>query len=155
MPSARFIAAITAPNTSECPAHLVTINRADWPAAIRLTDCGADVVSNSETFLARAIEVTLPGESAELGARRGRLVIDNTDPDIIARLRIPGPKPSARLDVVLAGFPNDLEESWPGLKVNGVAVNGGTIEIELTPRDDASESFPVQWFSPHRTPALY
>lgn len=155
MPSARFIKAIMAPNSSDCVVELLTLTHTGWPAPLRFCNGGADIVSNGETFYARAMQIALPGESAEGGARRGRAIIDDVERDLVALLRSIPDSPGARVDVVLTAFPDDLELSWPGMSVTADAPTGDAVELELTTRDDTVETFPVQSYSPVNAPGLY
>lgn len=155
MPSARFVAALTGAQTSEAPVLLVTLTHASWAAPLRFCEGGADLVSNGDTFLARAMSVSLPGESRDQGARRGRLALDDTDRAIVSFVRTAPTKPSALLQVVLAGYPDDVELSWPGLSVVAYAAGVDRLELELALRDDSVEIFPVQSFSPAPCPGLF
>lgn len=161
MPSARFIEAITAQETSEQPVVLVTITHADFAAPIRWCTGGSDIVQDEggpgeETFTARAMKVALPGEGAEAGARRARLIVDNIEQDAIAALRSVGMgRPAVLLEVILADYPDDVEMSWPGLRAVAARPAAESIEIELTPRDDGEEEWPVQSYSQGRVPGLF
>ncbi|HRE45471.1 MAG TPA: hypothetical protein PKY87_16060 [Terricaulis sp.] len=166
MPSPRFIRAITAQETSDAPATLITLTHPSFPAPIRLTDCGRDLVSSAAalligmeteaTFTARAMQPpVLPGDAAEVTQRRANLVIDNTERDVLAIMSLANSEISARLDLVLAATPDVLEESWPGLRVTEFSPAGGMLAITLAPREDSSETWPFQTFAPSRTPALF
>lgn len=155
MPSSRFVAAFLAPETSECPVVLVTITHASFAGPMRFNDSGADLISNGNLFEGRAQQVALPGEGAEAASRAGRIVIDDTDQLLVAPLRNAGNKPFVRLDVVLAAYPDDIEVSWPGLRVTSMRAVGGQIELDLARRDDSGEIWPYQGFTPHRTPGLF
>lgn len=155
MPSARFIEAVLAPNTAECPIELVTLTHASFPAPLRFCTGGGDVTSLTRLFKGRAMQIQLPGESADAGGRRGRLVIDDTPRDVIAALRLAATKPTCLLEVALKAYPDDIELSWPGLEVLQVSPAGQDVEIIVGLRDDSQETFPVQSYSPHRCPGLF
>jgi hypothetical protein len=161
MPSERFINAITAQETAELPVVLVTITHADFTAPLQWCTGGADIVQDEggggeKTFTARAMKVALPGEGAEAGSRRARLMVDNIEQDAIAELRsVQLGRPIVLLEVVLADYPDDVEISWPGLQVIAARPQSDAIEIELSPRDDSEEEWPVQSFSQGRVPGLF
>lgn len=160
MPSARFLAAVLEPNSAECAVHLITITHEAFGEPLRWCEGGADIVSNAfgeepVTFKAIAMQVAPPGDSADAGGRRGRLTVDNTGLDIIGTLRQATSFPDARLDVVLAAYPDDIEMTWLGLEVVTSRPNGSVIEMEVAQREDGVEVFPYQGFTPHRTPGLY
>lgn len=155
MPSPEFIAAIAAQETSESPVMLVTVEHADFPATLRWCTGGEDIVSNGETFSARAMKVTPPGEG-EPGVRRARIVVDNIEQDAVASLRsVQSGRPAVTIEAVLASAPDVIEVSWPGLELVGFSPAGDGIDIDVGPRDDSEEEFPVQTFSPARTPGLF
>lgn len=166
MPSPRFIRAIAAQDTPEAPATLITITHANFPAPIRLTDAARDIVSTAPALLigeeTEAVFTAwpmqspqLPGDGADVGARRANLVLDNTDRSVLAILSLANSEPEARLDLILAATPDVLENSWPGLRVTEFAPGGGALAITLAPREDSSETWPYQTFAPGRTPGLF
>lgn len=155
MPSARFIAAIAAQETSERPVTLVTIDHASFDAPIRLASGGVDVTCDGLLYTARAMKVSLPGEGPEPSARRGRLQIDNVDPAIVAQLRAASSKPSVELRLVLGAWPDDVELEWLGLRIETQRPLVDTIDVELAPRDDSTETWPVQAYTPFRCPGLF
>jgi len=155
MPSARFIAAALAQETAECAVFLVTIEHAAFPAPVRWCTGGEDVNSNGREFVATAMKVTPPGDAPDANGRRGRITVDNTDPENIARLRTATSFPSVTIEVVLADWPHDIELSWPDLELVAQRPHGQAIELEAAYREDNGEMFPYQGFTPHRFPALY
>lgn len=155
MPSPAFIAAITGQNTAEAVVHLVTIEHADFVAPLRYCTGGEDIVSNGATFTARAMKVQTPGEG-EPGARRARILIDNIEQDAVASLRsVQTGRPSVTIETILASDPDLIELSYPALELRAFSPSGDSIDIEIAPRDDSEEEFPVQTFSPMRTPGLH
>lgn len=155
MPSARFIEAVLEPDSPDCAVTLVTLTHASFAAPLRFCTGGEDLTSNGLLFKGRAMDVSLPGESADRGARRGRLRIDDVSRDLIGPLRAAATKPGASIEAVLAGFPDDIEISWPGLSVEAARMQGDTVELDLALRDDSIETWPVQAFTPFRCPGLF
>lgn len=161
MPSQRFLDAITAQETSECAVVLVTITHASFPAPVRWCTGGADIVQDEggpgeKLFTARAMKVALPGEGADAGARRARIMVDNIEQDAVGLLRsVPSGRPGVLLEVVLAAYPDDVEVSWPGLRMTASRPAAESIEIEISPRDDSEEEWPVQSYSQGRVPGLF
>jgi len=155
MPSERFIRAVTAQHCADADATLLTLTHANFDAPIRLCTGGRDLISNAQLFKAEPMRIILPGESAELGARRGRVTLDNTTPELVAQLQLATSEIAARLDKVLADWPDELELSWPGLRVTDFRPLTGAIELELSPREDVAETFPHQGFTPRRAPGLF
>lgn len=164
MPSARFIRALAAQETPESPVVLLTLTHAVFPAPVRVADSGRDIISTAATLLigeeteavfeARAMTPILPGDSADVGARRGRFVIDNTDLTFGARLLTAPNEIDARIDLVLAAYPNDVEWSVLGLRVTAMPFGVNAVELTLSPREDSTEPFPFQSFTRRRTPGL-
>lgn len=155
MPSERFIRAITAQETPEVPVVLVTITHASFSEPLRWCTGGEDIVSNTIPFTARAMQVALPGEG-DAGARRARIIVDNIEQDAVAELRsVQMGRPQVKLEVILAAYPDDVELTWPGLRVVASRPGVDSIELEITPRDDGEEEWPVQSYSQGRFPGLY
>lgn len=155
MPSGRFLTAITAQESSEAVVVLVTITHADFAAPMRFCTGGEDIVSNGNTFEARAMKVSLPGEG-DSGQRRARLNIDAVEPDVIAELRNVGAgRPQVSMELILSAFPDDVEISYLGLSITAARPQGESIEIEIMPRDDGEEEWPVQSYSQGRVPGLF
>lgn len=161
MPSERFIKALTDQDTSDVICTLVTIEHADLATPLRYCTGGIDLVQNEgeldeRVFEARAMKVALPGEGADAAARRARLQLDNTTQDAVAALRSVGRgRPLVMLEVVLQEFPDDVEMSYVGLQVTSMEPQREAFSLDLAPRDDGEEEWPVQTFSPGRTPGLF
>jgi hypothetical protein len=166
MPTPRFIRALAAQETSERPALLITFTHANFPAPVRLTDCGFDLVTTAASLLvgmeteasytAWAMQPpVLPGEGPDPAQRRAQLVIDNTDRSIMATFAMADSEITARLDLVLADAPDDLQETFSGLRVLDYEPGQGALTITLAPREDSDEVFPYQAFTPKRTPGLF
>lgn len=165
MPSPRFIRALAAQDTSERPATLITFRHEAFDAPIRITDCATPITSNAAALLdegeTEAVftpwamhPVELPGEG-DASTRNGRLSIDNTDRSIQAQFSFAQDEIECRLDLILADAPDDLQESFPRMRVTEYTPAGGMMAIALAPRDDSSEVWPYQTFAPGRTPALF
>lgn len=155
MPSARFTAAALAQESAECPVFLVTIEHADFPEPLRWCTGGADITSNGDLFSAVAMKVMPPGDSPEANARRGRITVDNTTPAAVGMLRLAANGQSVKIEIILAGYPDDIEVSWEDLVVVNQRPNAPAIELELVEREDTGEIFPKQSFNSRRFPALY
>lgn len=166
MPSPRFIRALAAQETDERPATLVTFMHASFAEPIRLTDCATPITSTAAALLLEGETeavftpwtmqpVELPGEGADAGARRGRLQMDNTDRSLQAQFSFAQDEIECRLDLVLADAPDDLQESWPRMRVTEYTPAGGMMTIALAPRDDSAEVWPYQTYSQSRTPGLH
>lgn len=155
MPSARFVEAILSPNSAECIVEMVTIEHDDLTETLRYCTGGVDIVSNERVFKARAMKLAKPGQGRE-GAKRARFTIDNIEQDAVAELRsVTKGRPAVTYEIVLAAYPDDIEEIVTGLQLTAIRPQGETLELEIAPRDDSEEEFPVQSFSPGRTPGLF
>ncbi len=166
MPSPRFIRALAAQETEERPATLITFTHDSFAEPIRLTDCATPITSTAAALLQEgeteavftpwAMQaVELPGESADTSARRSRLMIDNTDRSVQAIFAFAQDEIECRLDLVLADAPDDLQQSWPRLRVIEYSPAGGVMSIALAPRDDSAEVWPYQTYAQGRTPGLF
>lgn len=155
MPSARFTNAALAQESAEQLVFLVTIEHAAFPETLRWCTGGADITSNGNLFEARASKVIPPGDSAETGGRRGRIMLDNTTPDAIGMLRLATSRPAVTIEAVLAAYPDDVEFSWPYLEITGQRPNAQAIELDVAERDDSNETFPYQAFTPRRFRGLF
>lgn len=164
MPSPRFIQAVTSQNSGECDVLLVTIEHASFPEPLRYCTGGANIVSTvldgegepvARTFTARAMKIAAPGDSADRNGRRGRITIDNVEPDAIGRLRTAPSQPDVTVELILASYPDDIEMAWRGLKLLDQRPNGSAIELDIGPRDDSVHAFPYQAYTPNRTEGLF
>ncbi|HRO02388.1 MAG TPA: DUF1833 family protein [Terricaulis sp.] len=166
MPTPRFIRALAAQETAERPATLVTFSHAAFSEPIRITDCATPITTTAPALLLEgeteavftpvAMQaVELPGEGADATARRSRLLIDNTDREVQAKFAFAQDEIECRLDLVLADAPDDIQESWPRLRVTEYSPAGGMMTVALAPRDDSAEVWPYQTFAPGRTPGLF
>lgn len=156
MPSPRFLEAMASATTAERAVTLVTITHAEFGGALRWCSGGAELVSQGRTFLARQMDVAPPGESAEGRPASARLVLDNIEPNAVAALRtIQLGRPKVMLEIVLAETPDEIERRWAGLQIVAARPGLAGIECDLAPRDDGEETWPLQSFSPERTPGLF
>lgn len=155
MPSLSFIETVLSPDTEENHVCLVEVSHASLAVPLRVCSGGADLISNSRQFLAYPFLIALPGEGGERSARLARIEIDNVDPVILATLRKLSTRPSVKLEVVLASAPNEIAFSWPNLKLGNPGYDSARISVELTPRDDSTETWPKQRYGPTLYPGLF
>jgi hypothetical protein len=156
MPSARFIEAIAAQNTSEQAVVLVTVTHSSFGGPLRWCTGGADIVSRGFTFAARPMTPAPPGESADGRPSAAKLIVDNLDPDAVGAFRtISAGRPKVLIEVVLAATPDVVEKTWPGLQIVASRPTIDSIECDIAERDDGEEIWPLQAFTPGNTPALF
>ncbi len=149
--SAACKAALYAPNTGDLPLCLLTLDHDDWAQPVRLVNDRQDLVSNGDTYTARAFSVQLPADKD--GPPRAVLVVDNVDRALVAAMRTITTPPTVSIGLVLRSAPNTIERTWPNLRIRSAQIHATALEVELGPNAVFDEGYPGLDFTPLAFPA--
>jgi hypothetical protein len=152
--SAAFIAACNAAETGEGFYVLITIEHEDLPAAIRLNNSGATLVSRGETFLACPVQVTLTDDTEDRPPQ-AKLVMDNIDRTMVAAVRSINSPCTVTLEVVKDSDLDTVEAELTDFQLRDVTYNALTIEGTLSLEALFSEPAVGWTFSPTYFPGLF
>lgn len=155
--TARLRAAMQAQETGEVLQTVCEIAHAsivDGP--LRVVSDLQDFTSDGKTYTAFPFRVTLPA-SAEDGRGRLRLVLDSVDRRVLQAIRQipPGDPPTVKVDLILASEPDQVQISFPELKLRNVTYDVFTVEGEIAVHEDDREPAPAMTFSPATFPGLF
>jgi hypothetical protein len=113
---------------------------------------GAD--KSSEPFLWIVASAVLPGDAEDAPAS-AQIVLDNLDAGIAELLRSFIEPATARIAVVMAATPDEIEGEWHGLQLASADGNAGEISITLTREEIEQEHFPPGRMTRHKFPGLH
>lgn len=167
MPSQSFRDAAFPQETGEAFVALLTIEHADLPAPILLTDAGVDIVYASDlidangnvaavagTYLNFPIEIVAPGQSDS--EPRGTIRIANVDQAIGAAIEAITDPATVTITVVLSsdtsaivGGPHRLFE------MSNVRGDAMVVEAELSRPSLTVQPYPKHWIRPAVFKAMY
>ena len=143
-----------AQDTDEVWLVLITIDHDDLAQPIRVVNNTEDITSNGETFVGFPFDITLP-DAREDAPPRARLVIDNVSREIAQAVRTITSAPTVTIEVVRAGDPDTVEQSWPFFKLRNVKWDVAQVSGDLTLEDFTREPYPAGIFSPASFPGLF
>lgn len=147
------VASLTAENTSEVWLVLLEIDHADLAAPIRVVNDNVNCTHNGDVYLGLPFAIELPGEDAEEPGM-ATVAIPNVDRSVVrAGREIAGPA-TATLTVVLASQPDTVEVSYPGLTLNDLQWDAGTVRGRLRFESIVTEPCTLI-ITPERFPGLF
>lgn len=152
--SSNAMAEMTAQETGEVYAVLLTLDHDDLDAPIRVNNSGADITSNGENFIAFPFDIVLP-DDPEGAAPRARLAIDNVDRQIISAVRGLSSAPTILMQVIRVSDPDVIEAEWPDFKMTNISYDAKTVQGDLTIEEFTTEPYPASVFSPSLFPGLF
>ncbi len=162
--SDRFRAAAFAQETDDVLVVLVTIEHPELDTPLRFcsdatTRFGEDplsygIDSRGDRFYYLPIKVTLPDEQE--GAPQAKISMDNIGQETLALIRsVVSPPPTAKIELVLAATPDQVEIAFPIFFVVSGTTNAQTVEIDMTFDNLAQEPVPSMLYTPGKFPALF
>ncbi len=151
--SAAATAALLNRATDKVFVFLVTITHGGLTDVIRVTNNGADVVSNGSTFQTFPFTVEAPSDTEDAPA--ARLVIANVDYTVGAVLDQIVTPADVRIDIIEVSEPDTLQKSFTQFKLRNVRRSATQIEGDLVFKSVANEPFPRIRVTPDRFPNLF
>jgi hypothetical protein len=132
---------------------LLTITHSTLATPIRVTDNGADIVSNGNTFIAFPFQIDLPADNEQ--APVARLTIANVDGSIGEAIDGMTTPPYMTMQIVLASSPNNIEMEFTHFRLQNITVTAVTVEAEVVQASLTAEPWPSIRVTPARFPALF
>ncbi len=119
---------------------LLTIEHADLASVIRVTNNGADIVSNSNTYLKFPFDIELPGDSETEPVARLRIAnVDRMIGDAIDAITTPA---TVGIGLVLTSDPDVLQTEWAYYQLRNVTRTALEVTGDIVIRQFASEPYP-------------
>ena len=147
------IQSVNAEQTDEVWLVLLEITHPSLVTPIRVVNNTQPIVSNGNTYLASAFNLTLPDDVQ--GLSFVEIEIDNVDRVIVDTIRALATPPSVSLFVVLADTPDSIEFGPHQMKLSDVDYNASTVKGTLIYEDLLNEPFPGRSFDKSRYPGLF
>ena len=150
--SSRLKNIIFAPETGEVFVLLLTIEHPDLSDPIRVSTDNRDeffiddvktrgTVSNGHYFIYYPMEIHLPNLGEEI-VSSFTITIDNINQEIMRSIRSLNTSPTAKIQIVTASHPDDVEIELPGFTMTDVDADNYVISATLTLRVFSNEPFP-------------
>ena len=98
--------------------------------------------------------VTL-SEDAEDVERTVSIVFDNVSLALIEQMRVSTNPLDAKIDMILASMPDDIQISIPDLKIRNVIYDAQTIKATLYVDDILNTGLPDEKYTPSSHPGLF
>lgn len=119
---------------------LLTIEHPDLDATIRVTNNGADVVSNGDTYQQFPFDIELPGDGENEPIARLRIAnVDRTIGDAVDAITTPA---TVGIALVLTSDPDTLEKEWMFFELRNVTRTALEVNGDIVIRQFASEPYP-------------
>lgn len=152
--STTFLRELGKQETAEVALFLVELSHASFEAPFRYARNFEDVTSNGATYLARAMDVTLPDEEAERVPTL-QLRIDNVERDLLAALRGLDGIVSVTLRLVLASQPDVVEIEVVGMEGRAMSYGAAILSLDLGVEPILDAAFGSRLLSPSHAPGLF
>lgn len=133
---------------------LLTLNHPSFPAPLRFVNNNADIVSGGLLFLAFPFRITLPTDDGEK-AREVDLVMDNVSLEVIGSLRSVTEEIPAKVEVILASLPNEIQMSIEGLVIRNISYNSKSITAKLGQDSFMFTELTSERYTPGKFPGLF
>jgi hypothetical protein len=165
-PSALFRQAAYAPETSEVPVLLITVEHNDIiDTPIRIsTDNGFEneidgqrvlgTLCVDDFFVYCPVSITLPDDTDDT-ISSATIEVDNVDRSIMAAIRTITSPPTVTIKIVLASTPNTIEASFDNFKLSSVDADAMTISGKLSLGNFLGEPYPGGSMLPSNFPGLF
>lgn len=163
--SLNFRAAINAQESGEIPLFLVTIShpsmtdapmRLSTDPTIRISDVPLvyGTLSRGQTHIFLPMEVVLPDEQ-EGSAPRSQFRLSNVTRKMVELTRSVSTPAKAKLELVFASAPDDVEVESPWLNVLSAKTDSAELTLELSLNAMTAELYPAGSFDPAGFPSLF
>lgn len=152
--SADLYNAILAQETDKALFVLIEIDHADLDEPIRIVNNTESVTSNGVTYQPYWFTIAFPAE--ENGRlKEAKLVMDNTDRQIVEAVRSISTSPTVSLKVVLSSSPDTVEIALTGMTLKNVAYDASTVSGELVYEERVLRQIPGLYITPEDFPGAY
>ena len=151
--SDRAVAAAFAESTDEAWLVLLDIDHEDLEDTVRLVNNPVDIVSEGNTYLGFAFEITLPGEDPER-PMEAKLRVDNVSRLLVETIRTISSPFTVTAKVVLASQPDVIERQFAAMVVSDVTYTAESIDMSLRFEDILNEPTTLT-MTPGRLPGLF
>jgi hypothetical protein len=151
--SATAQAALLGAYTDDPVCVLLEISHPDLAEVIRVTNNGADLVSNGNTYQHFPFVIELPGDTED--APVAKLRIANVDRQIGDVLEGITTSATCSMSIVLASDPDTLEIEWQNYELRNVTWTALEVSGDLIIRTFANEPFPNVSVRESNFPNLY
>lgn len=152
--SERHRRSANARETDDCWVSLLVIEHASMEEPLRFNNSGAEIVSNGEVYSPFPFVLILPEDSEE-AVGQARLIIDNSDREIMTKIRGLRPEPLIAASVVIAETPDVVEIQLPPLPLKNISYDDFMVEGQIAAEDYAGEPFPAGKFTPADFPGMF
>lgn len=153
MPTSAAIQAANAEWTDKVWLCLIEIQHPNLAQPFRVVNNTEDIVSNGNTYLKAAFQLTLPDDIDE--APSVNIEIDNVDRLIVDLARSISSPATVLLTVVLADTPNVAEAGPFEMRLVRVSYDKLKVTGTMIYEDILQEQFPAKTFNPARYPGLF
>ncbi len=152
--STAALAALFAQETGEALIVLLELSHPTLAEPIRAANNHEPITSNGVDYPAYPFEASLAGEEEDRSPT-ARIRIDNVDRSIVRAVReIVGEPLTARLSIVLASTPDQVEVGPLNFKIRQVDYDAQVVEGELLLEDVLNTPCPAHRFTPADFPGL-
>lgn len=152
--STAALEAIYAPQTDKVFLFLVEINHADMATPLRFVNNHQAITSSLAVYTPYAFEFDPPDE-VEGVIPVAKLIIDNTDRQIVALIRSLASAPTVTVSIVLADSPDVVEAGPSEFILKNVAYNVETVSGDLVYDDFEHMNIPGDLFEPQSFGGLF
>jgi len=133
---------------------LLTIDHPTLTTPIRVVHNTVDIISRGDSFTAFPFELVLPTSDPD-SPPRAQLVIDNVSREIGQVIRQIPSAATVLIEVVRLAAPDELELSFPTLKLINIRLDVAKVTGDLISEDLQIEPYPAFTFSPAQFPGLF
>lgn len=150
--------------SSVVPIFLITITHDELPDPILMSTDPTErlttdpvtygTVSRGDDYLFTGAKFLMPSEGDDAPGT-AKIVFSNVDRASIALLRSVDSPADFLVELVTDLDPDDVETTWPRLRLSKASINGDSITLDLTIDPLATEPCPAHSFNPNYAPALF
>lgn len=156
--------AMQAERTEEVAVALVTITHPDLDEPVRFSSdptqrlssdpLAYGTVSRDETYPFVLVSVVLPDER-RASAPAAQIVLDNVASDMAALIRSITSPAQARIDVVTAARPDEVERTFDGFDITKAGYDAERVTLDVSLELFLNEPWPSQRMTKSRFPGLH
>lgn len=153
MPNDAFRAEVLGPYSDDPVCVLLEITHPDLAAPIRVTQNGADITSNGDTYQHFAFDMELPGDGEDEPVAKLRIAnVDRQIGEAIESITTPATVSTA---IVLASDPDTIQFNWLNFELRNVTWNALEVTGDMIIRTFSTEPFPNVRVRESNFPNLY
>jgi hypothetical protein len=133
---------------------LVTLSHPNFVSTQYLVNNTANIVSNLITYTAFPMKITLPVDDGET-IRQVKIDFDNVGRDLIYEIRSITTPISAKIDMILASNPDQVQVTLDGLSIRNISYDKSKISAALVLDDFLNTSMTSEQYSPSAYPGIF